>query len=386
MFKIKAFIIGSVAFIALATWLKPIYQVPPLAPLFTQTSKQDEVFYKSEQLIDLPTHAVHAFSVIAMDKELLGIWYGGSKEAKPDVSLYSAKFQPDTQTWSEARKIQDSPNAAIQTNRFTRLIGNATGIYAHGKIYLFFVTVGPGGWAASSLNLMISEDKGQNWGPIQKLYTSAALNVSTLLRNPPKLLENGDILLPAYFETGTKYGWALVISPQGQVLYSKQLTTPKWQAIQPDFVAFEDNKLNLVYRTMNKSQPYLVSNSLSLPKLSVSNPTHHQTNIFNADSGLSTLIMNSKEALLVYNHQEEGRETIDLAITMNSGQKWQHLVELESNPGGRLGYPATATDYLGNYHVFYTVNRKSFRHLQFNRNWVDQQTQKIKAESNISDE
>ncbi len=354
--------------------LKPVYKVElpsDTIEIATEAGAIDQTdsIYEYLQSPEMPTHKVHVFSVIPIDNELLTIWYGGTKEARPDVSLYSSRLDPASGTWGPINKFKDNLSTGKETKQFTRLIGNATGIYAHNKVYLFYVSVGIGGWAVSSLNLIISEDKGATWGPAKKLFTSSFFNISTLVRNPPILLENGDLLLPTYFENGTKFSQALVVSPNGKIKFQKQLTDPSLEAIQADFIV-QPGKLTGFYRSMNSDIPYLTQNTFA-EGLSEATESIHHSNIFNADSGLNALKTNRGIWLIFYNHQPEGRESMDVAFSTDQGKSWKHGLQLEHKPRGKLGYPTSVVDHLGNYHLFYTVNRDYFRHIRFNDAWVD---------------
>ena len=52
-----------------------------------------------------------------------------------------------------------------------------------------------------------------------------------------------------------------------------------------------------------------------------------------------------------------------MAVSSGNAERWRHVGDLESEPGGEFSYPAIIADRDGMLHVTYTANRKTIRHV-----------------------
>ena len=355
---------------------KPTYPNTNLIATNTQVSevKAATPLWQWGALNHLPTPSVHAFQFIRTPQALHGVWYGGTAEGEPDVQLYWATFNPINQAWSKPRAILNRYKVTQDTGRLVLKVGNATGIYAQGRIYLFFVTVGLGGWAASSLNMMTSEDEGRSWSQVKRLLTSPMLNVSHLVRGPVQQLEDGNFWIPAYFEGPTKYSVMIKVSPQGKVLGWTNVTTASFEAIQPHVL--QNDQVQYFYSRHMVRGGRMVQTTRNLATEDV---TIQLGQLRNADSALAVTWLNAQTAIMAYNNTPKDRKNIDLAISNDKGRTWQHLLTLEKVKESGLGYPALSCAPMhGDWQcdLVYTVQRKYFRHIRFNEAGLWQQIHK----------
>jgi predicted neuraminidase len=349
--------------------LKPL---PPLSELSTvlpeaKTSSSDAIFIKTT-LPAPPTRSVHAFDVQNHGQDLIAVWYGGTKEAKPDVSLYLSHYDHQTDQWSQPRVIMSSPQLTSATGRMTILIGNATMTKRDNKLALFFVSVGAGGWAASSLNVMLSDDLGQTWSQPKRLITSPFLNISTLVRNPPIWVKDDLIAIPAYHESLNEFSEILWLNAEGTVVNKTRVLTG-YHAIQPVIFA-NDDQVSVLHRSMDLNLPRVISRSAFDSKISWQDPIIET--LPNSDSAMAGLTLEENLWLLAYNHTEKGRDRIDLSIKLNH-QAWSPPINIEHQADHTFGYPAMTRTDDGLIHLFYTVDREYFRHVRFNQAWLEAQ-------------
>ena len=167
-------------------------------------------FYRSQLLPNSTTRSVHSATAAEISGgRLRAFWYGGSREGASDVAIYTSVFSPLERTWSPERVLVTRESAQRHLQRYVRKLGNpAVGRDRSGRLWLFFVSVSVGGWAASAINLMVSEDEGETWSPPRRLVTSPFFNISTLVRGSPLQFADGTIGLPVYHEMAGKFGRA----------------------------------------------------------------------------------------------------------------------------------------------------------------------------------
>ena len=178
----------------------------------------------SATLTELPKGGVQAF------------WYGGSREGARDVGIYTARLLPNERSWTLPREVMTRARLSEELGRYIKKLGNPVAFLdASGQVWLFFVSVSVGGWSGSAINAMVSQDGGETFGPVQRLVTSPAFNVSTLVRGRPVQMRDGSITLPVYHEFLGKFAELLRLDPDGVVLGKKRLTLGR-SHIQPVLV------------------------------------------------------------------------------------------------------------------------------------------------------
>ena len=184
---------------AVAGWRAPAWPsafAAPPAPLActgTETLETVVARHVSPRLAHVPS------AIALRDGRLRAVWYEGSRELAPDVTIMTATYADGR--WSTARAIIDARETARALGRYVRKLGNAV-VYrdSRGNLVLIFASVSIGGWSGASLNLMRSADDGETWSVPRRLITSPLFDFSTLVRGPPVPMSDGSILIPAYDE------------------------------------------------------------------------------------------------------------------------------------------------------------------------------------------
>jgi predicted neuraminidase len=75
--------------------------------------------------------------------------------------------------------------------------------------------------------------------------------------------------------------------------------------------------------------------------------------------------------LLVYNHSEDDRDNLQLAISADQGRTWRPGAILEEGANQEYSYPNLAEDQDGRIHLTYTWQRERIKHVTFNLAWLD---------------
>ena len=164
----------------LAGFALPQTQVVPLA------GDQQPVFESRFASSNLQNFA-HASAITALPNgDLLSVWFAGSREGAADVQIRGARFDVRSGTWGEEMILATRESTQRGLQKHIRKLGNPVVVVTPDeRLWMFYVSVSIGGWAASSINAMFSDDLGNTWSTPRQLVTSPFLNISTLVRGAP---------------------------------------------------------------------------------------------------------------------------------------------------------------------------------------------------------
>jgi predicted neuraminidase len=117
-------------------------------------------------------------------------FYGGSGEYGDDTAVYGARRRRGQEKWTLPRVIADTPD---------RSEGNPVVWQApDGVVWLFYVNRYGATWSTARAKVKVSKDGAHTWSD------SFVLNfeMGTMVRGQPIVLDDGDYLLPLYYEAG----------------------------------------------------------------------------------------------------------------------------------------------------------------------------------------
>lgn len=137
----------------------------------------------------LPSACVqnHAANLHALPNgDLLCVWFGGTQEGIPDVSIYLSRLRAGSDTWSVAEKLSDDPARSEQNPvLFTA---------PDGRLWLIYTAQLSGHQNTAIVRRRISSDGGMTWGPIETLFDRPG----TFVRQPIVVLPDGAWLCPVF--------------------------------------------------------------------------------------------------------------------------------------------------------------------------------------------
>ncbi len=322
--------------------------------------------------LPMPAHvpAAHASTLLALPADhpsvLLAFWFAGSRESAPDVQIAASHFDRASQRWSAARLVVNRHLAGEQLGFALRRLGNPVAWRdTQGRIHLFVVATGLGGWAAARILHLRQSDNGRDvaqlaFEPVRVLPLSWLWNTSHLVRAMPLPLADGGMVLPAYFELGRKYPVALRFDATGEfrgmVRMSRRghlLQPTLLMRTQSDWLALmRDNSPRGRLAAAQTSDGGL--NWQDLPDLPLHNP----------DSSVAGLALRPGTMFLAHNPLPGSRSVLDLSMSPD-GLQWTRLLRLERGEGqSEYSYPALAwaDDSLW---VSYTDRRRSIAWQRF---------------------
>lgn len=376
--------------------LAAIWRVPtPETPRFAVPALVCKVRNQPAQMITtdlpMPTPSAHASMLEPLaDGSVLAAWFGGSREGANDVSIYMARWYPDTppprqkpirQTglptlqghWSTPWQAIHRETLQSLSGRVIRKLGNPVlKVDELGQLHLLFVTVSYGGWAGSSLFHAVSHDGGQSWEQLQKLVTSPFLNISTLVRNPPLWLADGSLAVPVYHEFIHKHPEWLRLDAEGRVL-GKTRIPQTTASIQPAAVALDSLESLIALRDAGHD-PEKHVRWASSQNAGAEWEAGAPRSIPNPDSAVALLRLDDASLLIAANPLQGGRNVLSLYRSIDGGEQWERLHDVENSRDTRdeFSYPALAQDHNGLIHLSYTYKRQGIRHRVFNPRWLTQ--------------
>lgn len=310
------------------------------------------------------TPAAHASSLLAMPaghpSVLMAFWFAGSRESGPDVQIAASHFDHASQQWSAARFVVNRTQGGQRPGFGVRRLGNPVAwLDAQSRIHLFVVATGMGGWAAGRILHLKQVDDGHDFSRLEfraerVLPLSWLWNTSFLVRTMPLALSDGGMVLPAYFELGSKYPVALRFDAAGEfrgmvrisgrrhLLQPTLLTrTPTdWLALMRD--SGPDKKIKAA-QTLDGGRSW--SDLSDLP-------------LYNPDAAIAGLGLGPASMVLAHNALPDSRSVLDLSFS-SDGLRWtrQHTL-VRGDAASEYSYPSmTWAD--GSLWISYTEQRRA---------------------------
>ena len=315
--------------------------------------------------------AAHASDLVAMPAAdpaaLTAFWFAGDRESAPNVQIAASQFDRSSQAWASPQFVVNRHAVGDALGAGVRRLGNPVAwIDATGRMHLFVVGTGWGGWAASRIvhlqQMSASGDPILRFEPRGLLPLSWLWNVSYLVRTAPLPLVDGGMVLPAYFELGAKTPVALRFDARGAYLGMVRISRRTF-VLQPALVATSPTHWSALMRDQGDSGKIRVSRTLDGgatwhdgPDLPLDNP----------DAGIAALGVGTQH-LLAYNPSTSTRQNLTLASS-DDAVAWTSVQDLErGGSGDEYSYPALAWADQSLW-VSYTDRRKRIAWRRFD--WV----------------
>jgi hypothetical protein len=314
--------------------------------------------------------AAHASNLLPMPAghaaALTAFWFAGDRESAPNVQIAASQFDRASRQWLPARYVVDRHVMGAQLDFGVRRLGNPVAwLDASGRLHLFVVATGWGGWAAARILHLVQSSTDNTLDhlvlvPERVLPLSWLWNISFLVRNAPLPLQDGGMVLPVHFELGIKYPMALRFDRDGEFLGMVRLSQRKYM-LQPTLLAQTADRWTALMRdTRPEGRITAVQTQdggrhwSDLPDLALVNP----------DAAVAGMALAPGQMVLAHNSSPYSRERLDLSASVDALQ-WNLLQPLAHGVGGdEFSYPAVAWagDSLW---VSYTDHRRSIAWQRF---------------------
>ncbi|RDW92708.1 sialidase family protein [Aspergillus mulundensis] len=346
----------------------------------------------------------HASNLLLLPSgDLLCAWFGGNMEGKPDISIYLARLQSGSTTWSDAVKV---------THDNTRSEQNPV-LFKHpsGELWLLYTSQDGGNQDSAVVKRNISTDDGRTWSEPSILFNEPG----TFIRQPVITLDNGTFVIPTFkcrVEPGAKWIGNDDISSirtsndHGQTW--REIPVPESTGcVHMEIQRLKSGSYLALYRSRWADFIY---SSTSLDGLSWSAP--EPTSLLNPNAGICFDVLPAGRVVVVYNHssrrnalgrreglydeitdgedsrpnqkaRSDGKEAfwgaprapLSVAWSDDEGRTWEHRV-LEDGDGycltnnsekklnRELSYPSMVVGEDGTIHVAFTFWRQTIKYVR----------------------
>ena len=143
-----------------------------------------------EAFIPTPCVQNHAAFLMELPGGGLGcVWFGGTQEGVPDISVRFSRLAPGATRWSPAQTLSDDPTRSEQNP----LLFPAP----DGSLWLLWTAQISGNQDTALIRRRISHDGGANWGPIETMIGEQP-GFGTFIRQPIIVTAEGNWLLPIW--------------------------------------------------------------------------------------------------------------------------------------------------------------------------------------------
>ncbi|WP_432045805.1 sialidase family protein [Streptomyces asiaticus] len=140
----------------------------------------------------LPAPAVqnHAANLTVLPGGDLGcVWFGGTQEGVPDISVWCSRLAPGADTWTEPVRLSDDDTRSEQNPLLFPTPA--------GELWLLYTAQRAGDQDTAEVRLRVSADAGATWGAPRTLFPATEAG-GVFIRQPVAVLDSGRWLLPVF--------------------------------------------------------------------------------------------------------------------------------------------------------------------------------------------
>jgi predicted neuraminidase len=277
---------------------------------------------------------------------LLAAFFAGTDEGETDVGIWTSR-------WQDARwqpPVLVAEGLDFSSGRLP--CWNPVLVPLPDQRLLLFYKVGPSPQSWWGM-LKESTDGGATWTAARRLPEG----ILGPVRNKPLWL--GSRLLCG--SSSEHAGWRVHMEWTDDLGKSWQRTSAlhtadEWGLIQPTLLKHPRERVQILCRSQ---QGRIVQMWSSDRGATWSSP--EPIDLPNPNSGIDAVTLSDGRHLLVYNHTEQGRSPLNIALS-EDGQTWARILTLEDEPG-EFSYPAVIQTAQGTVEIVYTWNRRRIRHV-----------------------
>ena len=366
----------------------------------------------------LPSPCVqnHAANVMPLPGgDLACVWFGGTQEGIPDISVYFSRLATGSDRWSEPVRLSDDPTRSEQNP----ILFPAP----DGRLWLLWTAQVSGNQDTAIVRRRISTDNGRSWGPIEILFDRAGTS-GVFVRHPPAVLDNGDWVLPIFYchvRPGEKWVGnhdtsAVRITSDAGKTWQEYEVPESTGCVHMDVSQLDDGSLLALFRsrwadyiyssrstdrgrTWSKPEPtQLPNNNSSIQYTKLANG--HLALVFNdvnasaateRRASLYDDIEDESGAELKEPTAKQGERTafwgvprapMTLAVSDDGGRTWPYKRNLEVGSGycmtnnsreqlnREYSYPSIKQGPDGALHIAFTYFRQAIKYVRLAEDWV----------------
>ncbi|WP_207492342.1 sialidase family protein [Aridibaculum aurantiacum] len=312
----------------------------------------------------------HSATIAETPAGLITAFFGGTREANPDVEIYVSRMVNNK--WTAPVSVADGKIDGTRKACYNPVLFQVP----NGELLLFYkIGKNVGDWKAF---VKRSKDNGITWSEREPMKDGFLGPV----KNKPVMLSNGKIISPASLEGSPGWRVHFEISDDTAKTWRKVgpiNTGTDYTIIQPSILVHKDGKLQMLARSKQRAliTSWSHDNGETWTKVEPSG-------LPNNNSGTDAVTLKNGRHLLVYNHVRPhdslkngkgARTPLNVAVSKD-GKKWYASLILEDSPISQYSYPSVIQSADGMVHVVYTWRREKIKYVKIDPSQLT--TKKIK--------
>jgi predicted neuraminidase len=290
-------------------------------------------------------------------------YYGGTAEYGDDTAVYGSRLKVGQTKWTEPKVIANTPG---------RGEGNSVVWQApDGRVWLFYVNRYGESWSNARVKGKISDDGAETWSD------SFMLNFEegTMVRGQPIVLNNGDYLLPMYYETGddrektssTTCSYFMRYNPKTKVWTETNRIKSPMGNLQAQVVQLTDDYLIAYIRRGGDFLPtdhgYTLRSESRDGGYTWTDAV--DTKFLNPNSAVDFIKLQNGHLLLVYNDNMNDRTPLTVTVSTHNDKTYPYRRNIAGGDNS-FAYPYAIQSRDGKIHIVYTTNgRTTIMHTVF---------------------
>lgn len=350
---------------------------------------------KKQTIFPLQENHVHSSSIVELPNgDILSCWFEGSGERNADdVKIKGARLKNGDKQWGKPFLLADTPEfpdcnpvlflnpknelflfwIVIKSNRWEESILKY-------KKSIQYESYGPPVWSwqdiillkpgedfKKSTELKFNElpERGVGWGEYAPLYEKMLVEAAGdktkrqsgwMTRTKPLLLNSGRILLPLYSD-GFNFS-IIAYSDDNGNRWKTSEPIVGYGNVQPSLTQRKNGDIVALMRD-NGDRPNRVIQSISSDR-GENWSAVKDLNIYNPGSSLHTIHLSGGKWLMVNNNLEHGRNILNLNQSLDEGETWESIFEIENsdNPKDSFSYPTIIYSKKKQIHLTYSYSSR----------------------------
>lgn len=288
--------------------------------------------------------------------DLYLVYYGGQGEYEGDTAVYGSRLAVGSRKWTDPVKVADTP---------FRSEGNGVIWQApDGKVWLFYVVRYGATWSTGRIQAKISTDGARTWSdPIIVTWEEGMM-----ARSHPIVLNDGDYLIPIYYETGNDQEMTasdtsslfLRYSPKNHTFAPTNKIRSRQGNLQPSVVQMTDDYLICYCRRGGNFLPttdgYMVRAESRDGGRTWSEGV--ETKVPNPNSAVDFIKLKNGHLLLVYNDSMNDRTPLTVAISTDNDKSYPYKRNIATGDFD-YAYPSAIQTKDGKIHIVYTSHERT---------------------------
>lgn len=253
-----------------------------------------------------PTVQSHAANLLTLPDGRLGcVWFGGTQEGVPDISIWFSTLDEGGDRWSAPRQLSDDPARSEQNPILFSAPDRA--------LWLLYTAQKAGNQDTAEVRRRISTDSGETWGPVETLFPANETG-GVFVRQVPIVLPSGRLIIPVFrciTTPGEKWvgnndDSAVMISDDGGATWTEQVLEGSRGCVHMNIQPLTDGTLLSLFRS--RWADWIYESRSTDDGTTWSEPV--PTELPNNNSSIQFTALDDGRLALVYNHSQaqEGTE------------------------------------------------------------------------------